>query len=134
MSFRQYRLTFALAAIAGVTAALLPVPSIAAIAPRDGIASLPSASVRESCPGVDASLQDALSPTWTVLQRPEHTYVQMVVHGRRIERIDVSEGTPDFRRMVRKAVRGLECNTDGRKQIDFMVNLNEPPAERARAR
>lgn len=134
MNFRQYRLSFALSAVAVAAASMLPVPSTAAIAPRDGSASPPSASVRESCPGVDASLQDALSPTWTVLQQPDHTYVQMVVQGRRIERIDVSKGTHDFRRMVRKAVRGLECNTDGRKLIDFVVDLQEPAEQRARAR
>jgi hypothetical protein len=129
MTNRFHQLAAAAALLAGTTLAFAQ-SATQSIEVR-GTAPLRT-DVRTLCPSIDSELPDALARVARDVGQAATVAVRFQIDGSRIDTVESDGGPRAYRKAVRQAVSGLECNNAGagRQTVQFRVRFIDPYAAR----
>lgn len=79
--------------------------------------------VKASCPTIAAVLQNKLSPIWGMHQETGVLRVEFTLDGEGVHGVK-ARGADTYRDGVRKAMRGLECNSGTTQPQSYAFNIH----------
>lgn len=84
--------------------------------------------VRTACPGIDASIQEAMSQAWDRERTPGTVRMVFQMQGTTISQVRAQGGPREYSQPLRRAVRSLDCGQPGRTETEtyaFLVSFSE---------
>jgi len=114
-----------LVGLTAAAAAQTQLPKITVAAPRSDIRTL--------CPDVDDELEDALAATVRDRAESADIDVRFLLHDGRISEVAMSDAPLPYRRMLRRAVHGLSCDSGDNKSytVSLRVRIVDPASSAA---
>jgi hypothetical protein len=79
--------------------------------------------VRALCPDVDAALEETLARTVREVAETAMMDVRFELQGNRVGRVAVGEGPERYQRMLRHAVRGLQCDAGDQRPYTVAMRV-----------
>jgi len=119
-TFTRTLAAITLAGLAGAASAQTQLPRITVAAPRT--------DARALCPNMDDEIEDTLAATVRERGEPADIDVRFLLSDGRISEIALSDAPVPYRRMLRRAVHGLSCDSGDHKSysVSLRVRIVDP--------
>jgi len=97
--------------------------------PRMVSVATPRGDARALCPDVDDELEDALAATVRERAEPAVIDVRFQVQNGRVGAVDLGAGPLAYRRLIRRTIHGLSCDSGDTKRytVSLRVQIQDAP-------